>query len=242
MPAISPVRLAANRRNALKSTGPRTPEGKAISRGNSYKHGLTGEGVVLTDEDAAAVEERFAAFEADLRPANGVASAITRRAAILSVRMERCVREEAANISERMLAAPAIEEEERIAELAAHVEALETEPDRSVRHLRRSPEGIDWLVAAWLRLRAILLGSDPEAWTPENTARLMCLLGQRPVGRRVVPGPEERPSLAGLIDGEVAKLRAARSSLDLDAIEKSRAAASTRAIFDASRAGELARK
>lgn len=33
-------RLAANRRNALKSTGPRTDQGKAISRMNALAHGL----------------------------------------------------------------------------------------------------------------------------------------------------------------------------------------------------------
>jgi hypothetical protein len=37
---LSPRQLAANRRNALKSTGPRTPAGKARASRNAYKHGL----------------------------------------------------------------------------------------------------------------------------------------------------------------------------------------------------------
>ncbi|HEV8293690.1 MAG TPA: hypothetical protein VGP94_17275, partial [Tepidisphaeraceae bacterium] len=37
---ISPRKLAANRRNADKSTGPRTPQGKKQSSQNSLKHGL----------------------------------------------------------------------------------------------------------------------------------------------------------------------------------------------------------
>lgn len=36
----SAKKIAANRRNALRSTGPRTGAGKARSRGNALKHGL----------------------------------------------------------------------------------------------------------------------------------------------------------------------------------------------------------
>jgi len=45
---ISPARLAANRANAAKSTGPRSAEGKARSAQNALKHGFTGSAFAVT--------------------------------------------------------------------------------------------------------------------------------------------------------------------------------------------------
>jgi hypothetical protein len=43
--------IEANRRNALKSTGPQTENGKRNSRQNAVRHGLTAETVVIGIED-----------------------------------------------------------------------------------------------------------------------------------------------------------------------------------------------
>ena len=239
---ISPERLAANRRNAQKSTGPKTAEGKAASRKNSFKHGMTGEGIVLKDEDAAAVDERFAAFSADLKPANDVAACVTRRAAMLSVRLERCVREETSRLRLRMQAAPAVEEEARYDERQAHIATMATDSPRSIRHLRRSPEGLDWMIAQWNRLRYILLDQERDTWSVEDSRLLVRLLGHPSTVTPRTPGPEERPSVVRQIEDEIASLRKARAALDLDGIAQVRSEAATRALLDPSREAELARR
>src|SRR5436309_13376095 len=52
--------IEANRRNARRSTGPTTQEGKLRSRRNAVRHGLTAETVIGELEDA----EDYRAFEA----------------------------------------------------------------------------------------------------------------------------------------------------------------------------------
>src|SRR4051812_37666457 len=48
--------FAANRVNALKSTGPRTPEGKAASSANALKSGIYAKDAVIPGEDPARLE------------------------------------------------------------------------------------------------------------------------------------------------------------------------------------------
>jgi hypothetical protein len=54
--------LQPTKKNARKSTGPRTPTGKARVSSNALKHGLTGKDIVLPNENAL----EFESFRKDL--------------------------------------------------------------------------------------------------------------------------------------------------------------------------------
>ena len=58
----------ANRRNAQKSTGPRTPEGKAAVRLNALRHGLCARTAVLPNENAEEFQQLCADLETEWQP------------------------------------------------------------------------------------------------------------------------------------------------------------------------------
>ena len=65
---LSDKRSAINRQNAARSTGPVTPEGKRRASLNALRHGLTGQTVVLPEDDLAAYQSSCAQFHAELKP------------------------------------------------------------------------------------------------------------------------------------------------------------------------------
>lgn len=68
--SISEAKLAANRANAVKSTGPVTAEGKAKSSLNAVKTGLTGRTILLSTEEAAVYEAHIERYFSSLAPAD----------------------------------------------------------------------------------------------------------------------------------------------------------------------------
>ncbi len=68
-PTVSPARVRANQRNAQLSTGPKTPRGKARSRENGLKHGLSGAGIVMPPEMREEVDRLIARYTEQFQPA-----------------------------------------------------------------------------------------------------------------------------------------------------------------------------
>ena len=93
---ISPQKLAANRRNAQLSTGPRTEEGKSRSRHNALKHGILGSAVLITSgegaEDPAEFDELLSALRRDLAPVGRLEEMMVEKIAVCWWRQKRSLR------------------------------------------------------------------------------------------------------------------------------------------------------
>ena len=247
-PTASPARLAANRANAARSTGPRSEAGKARSRANALKHGLTGAGVVVADEDAAMVDEQLGLVLEEFAPTTFLGHHLARRAALLAVRERKAIAHQSARLDARRRHAA----RDRDARLDALIEAIETNPKAIRRELLKSPEGVDRLLAG-LELLLDDLAAAAPCWSPAHHRRLDALFGfrlldlpwSRPtrfskalLGDYAAIGDaevgdlaeEERDAWATLrlveaIDAEVRHLVAARAAIDRDALEADRLAA-----------------
>ena len=268
--ACSPAQLEANRRNGALSRGPLNSNTKAVSRRNSLKHGLTGAGIVLPEEDAQEVERRLVAMEEELRPTGGVERELVKRVALMTVRLDRSAEHEAKAISHRMRHAVADFDEARLAESEHLLAWIANAPETNARRLRATPEGLAKLIEAIEALRADLAHPSGFRWAFEHCDRLHHLTGRRytdvPITRiraltEAVHGRfqhlEERDGgglggddrrrwaiaeLVGLMDAEVADLKARLEGFDRAAIEQDRVEASGRAMFDDSKGAILARK
>ena len=85
----SPKQIDANRRNALKSTGPITPEGKERSRRNAVRHGLTAETVIAVLENSEDYETFEAAVISDYNAETAVERQLVLRLASTLWRLRR---------------------------------------------------------------------------------------------------------------------------------------------------------
>jgi len=64
----TPTQITANRANAQKSTGPRSVEGKSVSRFNALKHGLDAASIVIPGEDPADYDALADYYLQEFRP------------------------------------------------------------------------------------------------------------------------------------------------------------------------------
>jgi hypothetical protein len=197
----SPAQIAANRQNALKSTGRRTEEGKAGTRLNALKHGFTARTVVpdLPQEDPRALDDRTTAWNTEWQPQSAGETELVCRAAQLSWLLDRAGRAETAHLSHRVREAAARGgqlDPDRFEEIDSLGRKLfyDTQPkslERGIgsqpppwpdppavfmRRLEQSQEGCQWLLERWLEFRNLIHRRAP--WQPSDFYRCLRLQGK----------------------------------------------------------------
>jgi hypothetical protein len=171
---ISKRRIEANRRNAQKSTGPRTPEGKAQSRLNALKHGYSGAGIVVHPEDQAPLRTRLEDWTRDLQPEDSVECWLVGRASLASVRVDRCARQEQARLTERVKKGLITWEAGERTGAAAIGLNLDRDPHATVQKLGADAFGCEWLIAQWRTLEQTL--RTRKHWSKTDLLRALHLL------------------------------------------------------------------
>ncbi len=98
------AQIEANRRNAERSTGPKTMKGKMRVRENALKHGNYAATVVpgLTHEDPNEIRDRVDRYIDDWQPTTDAELDLVCQAARLSMTIERAERMEVAHMAGRI--------------------------------------------------------------------------------------------------------------------------------------------
>jgi hypothetical protein len=110
-PAARPTsvrQIEANRRNALRSTGPKTPKGKQISRLNALTHGLRAKDVVIPgQEDPAEFEAILRELREDRKPQGHLEIHLVEQIGMALWRLRRVYRAENGEIRSQMASSTA---------------------------------------------------------------------------------------------------------------------------------------
>jgi hypothetical protein len=158
--------IEANRRNAQKSTGPKTERGKDKARLNALTHGMRARvvGPVLPHEDPCALAQRIQRWTDDWQPQNEQEAELVCHAARLSWQIDRAERFETAHLSHRVRKArrraAGARDLKRIGEaVSIGRELLLPGSDGSravlVASLEATREGCRWLMDRWLEIEAV---------------------------------------------------------------------------------------
>jgi hypothetical protein len=232
--------IAANQANSLRSTGPRTTEGKAVSRANSLKHGLSGRGVVLPHEEREAIAERVACWGESFRPRDDHEVWLVGTAAVESIRVDRCRLHEVAlreRLADRAEDFWEIDRRLAAAELAAQ---LPRRPEVVAWQLHKTIQGVDLLIGRWEALGKTLAMTG--IWDDRQRATALDLLGvprdHRQGWTALVPDPAdglgEAEWFAQIVECRLRDLEALRPQLEEhDAAEQLRAMAGDASPSDA---------
>jgi hypothetical protein len=223
---------------------------------------------VLREEDRPAVEETEQKLVAELNPRCTLGRFLLHQLAVYMVRLIRAAEQEEACIAYLIRHAVARFDDQRLAAPEAELETIRDQPQTGARRLHETAEGLGLVIRCWLGLWDDL--EDPRRWSYLHWERAENLMGRRPheapvtrlsalcqaaMGQFTALGPEDGAGLdewerrvwaAGQlrtwIEARVEELQGRLAKFDQSAVERDRAEAGKRAMFDPSPQAVLARK
>jgi hypothetical protein len=219
---VSQKRIDANRRNAMRSTGPKSAEGKEKARRNSLVHGMAGSGSVVPERETRALADRIAMWKTSLGPRDAFEVGLVETIAVESLRIERCRVEEDFARDFRARRAGHCWADERKAVVARAARSLTRRPAETAMELASSAPGCDWLIDRWRMLGFALDGAGE--WSAEQRTMALDMLGIAAELRDAetpIDAPEGADALEfnqALVDEQLERL-IARKEDSLDAIE-----------------------
>ncbi len=145
--------IEANRRNAQKSTGPKSPSGKDRSRCNSVQHGLAGTGVVVPESMAVRVNEAEARWyvqnQRDPATASDREKLLVRSYVVEAIRAQKAISDQFSLEIEVRKRACESWVEERWLQAVEVARSLRREPEWTIRRVRQTDQGCAWLIQQW---------------------------------------------------------------------------------------------
>jgi len=170
--------VEANRRNAQRSTGPKTEEGKRKSRQNGLKHGLTAE-VVVPEEELEAFERVYVEYRSEILPGGLVENELTRRVAVNSVRMRRCEQAEQDALVSQVTKAVADWRQRKMKSVRGLAKSLKSKPAETIERLEETAFGCAWMIRQWEKLERRLKRA-PLSWSESERLHALRLMGYDP--------------------------------------------------------------
>ena len=150
--------IEANRANALLSTGPSSLDGKAQSRRNALKSGLSSRSLILPENEARLAESRRKSFAAsfNLAKPDGFAEVLLTQIAVESVRIERCQQEEQLIRENASGEAGSLRQHERRIAACELGLTIHESPEIVRLKLEMTYHGNEWLKGRWSILKNAL--------------------------------------------------------------------------------------
>jgi hypothetical protein len=203
------------------------------SRGNALKHGLSGAGVVMLPEDRETYERRRAAWAEELGVVGDARTYLVDRAALASVRLDRCVTIEAARLGDRARDAERAFDRRLRRKARAPGARLAGDPIAIGARLRGFAAGCRWLIERLDALAAQLEGHGPVDGALWSDGLL--IVGETVAWLRdLADDSEARGTVLIALGFEREKLAAERDRLEAEVEGPARQHVRTLALFDPS--------